>query len=147
MLSLLARFIPGFPSLTTMKVVFVIVACAGCFAAGVSARGWVVDRQERKAWELTVQNLRAQQVKSVKILEDQIDEQKSINSTLSTDLERVRDRAKRMQRPTAVDCSGSDGRTLSDVDAGFLVRYAAIAARQQAALKSCYAQYDAVRGK
>jgi len=59
-LPLLARFIPGLPSLATLKLALVAAACIACFWAGISVRGWWADHLEKTAWEFSIQRLQDQ---------------------------------------------------------------------------------------
>jgi hypothetical protein len=75
--------------------------------------------------------------------------QRGIADTLAADVERLRSRPVRADRvpgDPAATCKGASGAELAREHAGFLVRYAARAAEQDAALAACYDAYDAVRG-
>lgn len=78
-------------------------------------------------------------------LQEQADEQRTINARLADELERVRQRANRLSRDSAADCSGASGAELSAADAAFLARLAARADRLRAALAACYSYADGIR--
>lgn len=71
----------------------------------------------------------------------------TIRSTLSDELDGVRKRAQRATADARKACEGSSGRELAAGDAEFLGRYAARAAEQQEALKTCYAWIDRLHDK
>jgi len=87
---------------------------------------------------------------------DQLREETSVklqeaNDRAASLSNRLRDRKERASSATgsvpgaAQSCSGASGAELARGDGEFLVRYAADAARLQAALDQCVKQYDAVR--
>lgn len=78
-------------------------------------------------------------------LQEQADEQRTINARLADELERVRQRANRLSRDSAVGCQGATGRELSAADAAFLARLAARADELRAALAACYSYADGIR--
>lgn len=87
---------------------------------------------------------------------DQLREETSVKLKEASDRaaslsNRLRDRKERPTTPTSSvsgatqSCSGASGAELARGDGEFLVRYAADAARLQAALDQCVKQYEAVR--
>lgn len=78
---------------------------------------------------------------------------KDINARTDKLIDSLRNRAERPAAQTgavsstAQSCSGASGKDLASGDAVFLARYAADAARLEAALDTCVRQYEAVRLK
>lgn len=81
------------------------------------------------------------------ITQRKIDDMAVISLALADDLARVRNRADSRNVPEnpATDCQGANGFELSKIHARFLTKYAAIAARQNAALKACYSYADSLQ--
>lgn len=82
-------------------------------------------------------------------IQEQFDEVSTINSNLIDDLAKLRDRPERtepsgLSGEATVKCETANGAELDRINAGFLVRYGAKAAEQDAALASCYFAYDSL---
>ena len=81
-------------------------------------------------------------------LQKQVDAKSVIADNLAADIERLR--RERPTRPSVpptprATCEGADGTELAFVHAKFLTEFAALAAKQDTALATCYAVYDAGR--
>lgn len=108
-----------------------------------------IQKERADASEKARKDERAQQEKVNEALRKQNETLAGINGRLATDIDRLR---KRPERPAGVseapraDCTGANGAELGGIHAVFLRRYAALAARYDAALETCYATLDAVSG-
>lgn len=100
--------------------------------------------QARDQAQATIAKERQQHDQLSQTLQDQADEQRTINARLADDLERLRQRANRLSRDSAADCQGATGRELSAADAAFLARLAARADELRAGLAACYAYADSM---
>lgn len=71
----------------------------------------------------------------------------AVNDRLAAQLERLRDRPLRasVSRDPDVECAGASGAELAREHAAFLTRYAALAARKDAALRACYEYADSLQ--
>ena len=138
-----------------------IILAAVLAIVGASVAGYAKGVQtERTEWTARIQQERAdaaeqarkteqqQQEKVNESLRKQNDKLAGINSRLAADIDRLRQRP---ERPADVpesprpDCTGANGAELGGGHAIFLRRFAALAARYDAALETCYATIDAVR--
>ena len=81
------------------------------------------------------------------IIQKQYDDLNTINSNLTTSLDRLRKRTSRkdVSRDTQANCKGTTGAELSSEDGGFLVREASRADRLRTALKACYNYADSIQ--
>jgi len=70
-----------------------------------------------------------------------------IHTRLADALERLRQRPERLPEPARAACEGATGAQLAAGDAGFLERYAADAAEQQAKLDECYGRLEQVSSR
>ena len=123
----------------------------GCIEIGKDLKQgeWDADnliKAERRAAEVAQSqaDLQAKNDQIHKQAQEHADEVRTINDRLAVALERLRKRPERMPEPARSACSGATGRELAGVDAAFLERYAARAARQESALNACYAWMDTV---
>jgi hypothetical protein len=81
-------------------------------------------------------------------LRKQNDELVGINAALAVDLDRLRNRSpRRMPNAAKASCAGANGAELAREHAEFLTRFAALAAKQDAALATSYTACDAVATK
>lgn len=105
------------------------------------AKAQAAAREKEQALQAEADQLREET--SVKL--------KEANDRAASLSNRLRDRKERPATPTGSvsgatqSCSGASGAELARGDGEFLVRYAADAARLQAALDQCVKQYEAVR--
>ena len=78
-------------------------------------------------------------------LQEQVNEKNTINANLINDINELQHRQnRRLSEASTSGCAGTSGAELAREHAGFLVRYAAKAAEQDAALKNCYNYADSV---
>lgn len=125
-----------------------VLACVILFGAGYY-QGTVSEMERQaQAWKQNVADVREQERTRQKqlnvIIQEQADEQRTINARLADELERVRQRANRLSRDATVNCSGATGRELSAADAAFLARLAARADELRAGLAACYEYVDSM---
>lgn len=126
-----------------------VLACVILFGAGYYQGTISEMERQAQAWKQNVADVREQERTRQKqlnvVLQEQADEQRTINARLADDLVRLRDRAARMPRAAETDCKGASGAELSGPDAGFLVGEAARADELRAALAACYRYDDGIR--
>ncbi|MDP2808661.1 MAG: hypothetical protein Q8O34_00765 [Rhodocyclaceae bacterium] len=136
-------------------IVAFVLACVGNFAAG----HFVGADHERARWEAKVNKERALAIAEARAQEHMW--QEVVDGTVKNyeaDLARIRGSLRialdslrdRPDRPAGVSeaprsgCAGANGAELGKSHAGFLARFAALAAGQDAALAACYAVLDGV---
>lgn len=144
------------PSLAAMRGIALAAAIVGAGIAGWSVRGTIAERdilainnsileQRVEAAQEAREDERNQQEIVNEALRKQHQTVAGINARLLDDLDRLRQRP---ERPAGVpeapraDCAGANGAELGGSHAIFLRRYAAAAARCDAALEACYRVID-----
>lgn len=134
-------------------------------AAALAYAGWVVqgwrtgkaqaeqqlaDAITQRDAQAAARRIQAQlAARNMRIADAKAAENRSIDARLAAAVAGLRDRPSRaadLPGAPASDCQGADGRGLARPDAEFLAGYAAAAARQQAALRACYAESEPVTG-
>jgi hypothetical protein len=129
------------------------------FGAGWQTNEWRLGGQiltmelgAAKATEKAVKDaLEAEREQRTKLDENtrkQHEQVTAINAALELELERLRARPNRpvgMPETPRVDCEGASGPELGREHAEFLARYAALSAKQDAALEACYRYADDIR--
>lgn len=133
-----------------------VIAIGGAFVAG-DIHG---HKSEATTWKANIEQARADASEEARTIERE--QQRRVNDALQkqywvvagvrddllADLERLRDRPERSERPvpdtTGATCETANGAELAREYAEFLTRYAAKSAEQDAALEGCQAYADAV---
>lgn len=127
-----------------------ICACIGAYFYGVKVTNtkWVAKTQTaiNEAVVAAIADEKVKQDKVNEAIQIQMDSTNAINKQLSDDLISLRNRPSRRDLPrnTTVNCKGTDGRSLSEEDAGFLTREAARADKLRVALIACYDYADSI---
>ncbi len=146
-----------------------IRALAIALALAVAFAGWQTrtiyvmraDKAERDATAAEGQRIaeraqaaiyRAQAVELQKVSDAKNAELRRVRAAADTELDRLRNRPERpAEMPgggaTASACADATGAGLSRPDAGFLVRFAALAAATRGELAACEAREAAIRGR
>jgi hypothetical protein len=135
-----------------IRILLVVLAGIGAWAHGYDAGK---DKVQAK-WDAAVaeasKKLQAEKDR-LRAAEDQLrkthaEELASVNGRLDAALAGLRNRPPRpagVPETPRASCQGANGPELAGVHAEFLARYAAQAAKQDAALAACYASIDAAR--
>lgn len=142
-----------------VRIGLLLAVIAGAGVACWTWRGAIADRDIAEI-HLSIEKERADSFKAGQDIErkqqevvnealrKQNEKLAGINSRLAADLDRLRQRPERpagvSEAPRAA-CEGANGAELGGSHAGFLARFAAASAKQDAALATCYAVLDAVR--
>lgn len=148
------------PSLAAIRIGALIATVAAAGLAGWTARGWQADAAIASLRNTIAQGVASAAIEARRIerneqevvnhaLRTQNDSLAGIAARLRTDLERLRNRPERpvstagMPAAPRTGCAGASGLELARGNAEFLIRFAALAAEQDAALIACYAVADA----
>ena len=119
------------------------VAFASGWGAAIRHRNGQDARQALEASESAREAERLAQRNLTRIEDAKTAELRVVGDRLADALERVRDRPARLPEPARAACKGTTGAELADRDGGFLARFAADAARLQAAYDACAAREQA----
>ena len=143
-----------------IKALAALSIAAALAYAGWTIQGWragkaaaeqqLAEAIAQRDAQATARRIQAQlAARNMRIADAKAAENRSIDARLAAAVAGLRDRPSRtadLPGAPAFDCQGADGRGLSRDDATFLAGYAAAAARQQAALRACYAESEPVKG-
>lgn len=148
---MLDRILPPWAKIAAVAVLVVLSAAAGWKVRGAIAakelatiRTDIAKQREQAAVEARATE-RKQQEAINEALRKQNEKLAGINSRLAADIDRLRQRP---ERPAGVSeaprpgCEGANGAELGGSHAIFLRRFAALAARYDAALSACYEALD-----
>ena len=150
------------PWFIASAVIAVAVAGAGGYAKGTAhGKAEVQAQWDQEKAKLALEYAAAQaaarekeqalQAQADQLREDANARIKDIDSRANKLVDSLRNRAERPATQAgavsgaAQSCSGASGKDLASGDAVFLARYAADAARLEAALDTCVKQYEALR--
>lgn len=142
-----------------MNVAWWLLVVVLAFAGGATLGEWDGRDRADTAWTAQIEKKRAdafdagrdiersQQEKVNEALLAQNELLAGINGRLAADIDRLRQRPERpadLPEAPRADCAGANGAELGRSHAIFLTRFAARAARYDAALVACYATLDGV---